>query len=108
MNQLIGFKIKLEVHEPWDRSEILFGEIVKVVQSNARVQLIIKLNHKKGVFIVSERYLEEKLIDISTVNKIHVAIGFHEGLGDLSVVGTDVSNLTNKAGYYGIGSIALA
>lgn len=107
MNHLIGSKIKLEVHEPWDKSEILFGEVENIVQPASSIQLLVNLNNKSGTFIISERYLEENLLDISTKNKIHVAIGLYNSTGKSSIVGNDMSDHINNAVYYGIGSILL-
>lgn len=105
MNNLTGIKVKLEIDEPWEKSETIVGSVFKVLQYKEKIYLLMLADKKEGIFILSERYAEEKFDDISLDKKVHVAIGFYNG--KTQVTDNSIASVIDKAVYHGIGSIRL-
>ncbi len=105
MNGLLKQKIRLNIHEPFEKSESLTGQIVEVTQHELRTYLFITLDKKSGCFVLSERYAEEKFSSITSKKSIHVAIYFT--MDNFPNDGNIVDFLQNSCKPYGRGSIDL-
>jgi hypothetical protein len=101
MDNLLNSRIRLEIHEPWEKSEILHGNIIKISDNLSDLFFLVKIDNNNGLFMVSERYVEEKLSYISTTKKIHIAIGYFDKPEE------HLDGDINKFKYYGRGGIVL-
>lgn len=97
-------KLKLVIDEPWDSSRVISGDVIGKHQSTEGKTYITVEDPLTGVvYILSNRYKEDNLMDVFLGNKIFVAIA----LSKKKDFTYDDPNFLSQLSPYGIGYLVL-
>ena len=107
---IIGTKISLVIGEPWDLSKTIVGPILQqftygdFTDNHKETYFMIEDSQSSERFIISTRYVGQKIADIYKGKMIMVAIVLPEN--DFSFPDS-YSEFLAKVTYFGIGGITL-
>ncbi len=100
--KIVGKKVKLRFGEPWDDSRVSIGVITMVdFATDGSTYFLVEdiLSHDK--FVVSNRYVGEDVMQISTEKRITVDVAI-PNTGEFTF---DDPNYLNSLTFYGIGPL---